>query len=81
MKDIGIFYGHWVNFTASWLFGIFFPFGYVVARKIWQPCFDKKNTYATDSRLNLPGADPAVVSYNAANSLLRFEMKKYFLPR
>jgi hypothetical protein len=30
MEDVGIFYGH---------FGVFFPFWYVVPRKIWQPCF------------------------------------------
>jgi hypothetical protein len=37
----GIFYGHLVYFVAIWcillLFGIFFPFWYVVPRKIWQP--------------------------------------------
>jgi hypothetical protein len=22
-----------------WSFGIFFPFWYIVTRKIWQPCF------------------------------------------
>jgi hypothetical protein len=48
MEDVGIFYGLLVYFTAIWYilwpFGIlvgywvyFLPFGYVVARKIWQP--------------------------------------------
>jgi hypothetical protein len=31
-----IFNGHLVHF---WSFGIFFPFGYVAPRKIWQPCY------------------------------------------
>jgi hypothetical protein len=50
MEDVGIFYGrlvyifyfHLVYFEAIWyilwLFGIFFPFWYVLTRKIWQPC-------------------------------------------
>jgi hypothetical protein len=29
------FIGIWYNF---WLFDVFFPFWYVVQRKIWQPC-------------------------------------------
>jgi hypothetical protein len=47
MEDIGIFYGHLVDFTGIWStlwpFGIFLvilyfsPFWYVVTRKIWQP--------------------------------------------
>jgi hypothetical protein len=48
MEDDGIFYGHLVQFTVFcyilWTFGIdrgnlayFFPFGYFVPRKIWQP--------------------------------------------
>jgi hypothetical protein len=54
MKDIGLFYGHLVYF---WPFGIFygylvhfmitwcfFPFWYVVPRKIWQPCSNRKET-------------------------------------
>jgi hypothetical protein len=47
--NVGIFYGHLVDFTAIWytyivvvwkiiwLFGIFFPFWYFVTIKIWQP--------------------------------------------
>jgi hypothetical protein len=39
---VGLFYGHLVYFVAFWsilwLFTIFFPFWYVVPRKIWQPC-------------------------------------------
>jgi hypothetical protein len=42
MEDAGIFYSHLVYFTAIWyilwLFGISFPFWYVVPRQIWQPC-------------------------------------------
>jgi hypothetical protein len=49
MKIAGIFYAHSVYFTAIenilWPFDIFcghlvyfFPFLYVVTRKIWQPC-------------------------------------------
>jgi hypothetical protein len=38
MKDVGIFYGHLMYFTAIWYilwqFGIFLP---VAPRKIWQP--------------------------------------------
>jgi hypothetical protein len=45
---MGKLYGHFVYFTSIWYilwpfgifcgtFGIFFPFWYVVARKIWQP--------------------------------------------
>jgi hypothetical protein len=41
MEDVSIFYGHLAYFTAIWYilwpFGIFFPFWYVVQRKIWQP--------------------------------------------
>jgi hypothetical protein len=41
MKIFGIFYGHLVYFVAVWyilwLFGMFYPFWYVVPRKIWQP--------------------------------------------
>jgi hypothetical protein len=47
MEDGGLFYGHLVYFTAIWHSGhqkfviviwyIFFPFWYVVQRKIWQP--------------------------------------------
>jgi hypothetical protein len=48
VRDVGIFYVHLVYFTAIchtlWTFDIFpgyleyfFPFWYVVARKIWQP--------------------------------------------
>jgi hypothetical protein len=47
-EDVGIFYDHFVYFTAKlyilWPFGTFFghlvhflPFWYVVPRKIWQP--------------------------------------------
>jgi hypothetical protein len=46
MEDVGIFYCHLVYFTVIWYilwlfgflwsFGIFFPFWYVVSRKIWQ---------------------------------------------
>jgi hypothetical protein len=35
LKLFGIFCDHLVYL---WLFGIFFPFWYVVQRKIWQPC-------------------------------------------
>jgi hypothetical protein len=42
MEDVGIFYGHFVYFTANWnhllSFGIFFPLWYNVPRKIWQHC-------------------------------------------
>jgi hypothetical protein len=48
MKDVGIFYVHWVYFTTIyyilWPFGTFYGylvyfsrFWYVVERKIWQP--------------------------------------------
>jgi hypothetical protein len=48
MENSGILYSHFVYFTAKWyilwLFGTFggylvyfFPFWYVVPRKIWQP--------------------------------------------
>jgi hypothetical protein len=56
MEDVGIFYGHLVYFTdiryILWPLVTFsgslvylFPFWYVVARKIWQPCsqIDVKN--------------------------------------
>jgi hypothetical protein len=36
LLQFGIFYGDLVNFFR--LFGIVFPFWFVVARKIWQPC-------------------------------------------
>jgi hypothetical protein len=40
---LGPIYGRLVYFEAIWyilwLFGIFFPFWYVVPRKIWHPCF------------------------------------------
>jgi hypothetical protein len=48
MEDVGIFYGHLVQFKVFcyilWTFGIvrgnlvyFVPFWYFVPRKIWQP--------------------------------------------
>jgi hypothetical protein len=50
MEDVGIFYGHLVNFTTIWytswtfgifcghcMVGIFSPFWYAVPIKIWQP--------------------------------------------
>jgi hypothetical protein len=45
MEDVGIFYGHYghlVYYVTLWQFygylcSIFFPFWYVVSRKIWQP--------------------------------------------
>jgi hypothetical protein len=48
MQHVGIFYRHLVHFTVFcyilWTFGTvrgnlvcFFPFGYFVPRKIWQP--------------------------------------------
>jgi hypothetical protein len=41
MEVVGLFDGDLVYFTniwyILWLFGIFFPFWYVVPRKIWQP--------------------------------------------
>jgi hypothetical protein len=51
MEDVGKFYVDFVNYPAIWHilwpFGIlyghlvyFYPFWYVVARKIWQPCFN-----------------------------------------
>jgi hypothetical protein len=49
-EDVGIFYVHLIFVPIlwpfvifmdisyiSWIFGIVFPFWYVVARKIWQP--------------------------------------------
>jgi hypothetical protein len=37
----GIFHSHWVYSMAIWyilrIFYLFFPFCYVVARKLWQP--------------------------------------------
>jgi hypothetical protein len=47
MEVVGILYIHLIYFAATlvyavwsilWLFGILFPFWYVVPRKIWQPC-------------------------------------------
>jgi hypothetical protein len=41
LLPFGIFYGHFVYFTAFWSsfwsFGIFFSFGMFGPRKIWQP--------------------------------------------
>jgi hypothetical protein len=38
MEDVGIFYDHLVYFTAIWfILWLFFPFWYVVARKIVNP--------------------------------------------
>jgi hypothetical protein len=48
MENVGICYGHLEHFTAIWYilwpFGnvvviwlYFFPFWYIVSRKIWQP--------------------------------------------
>jgi hypothetical protein len=51
MENGGTFYDHLVYFTIIWnvlwpfgtfyrhLVNFFFPFWYVVLRKIWQPCF------------------------------------------
>jgi hypothetical protein len=42
LLSFGIFYGHLVYFMVIWYtcwsFGIFFPFWYVLPRKIWQLC-------------------------------------------
>jgi hypothetical protein len=72
MEDVGTFYCHLVYFAAfgtfcvhlvhigmSWLFGIFFPFWYVVPRKIWQPCL----------KLNVIGCpDGAMVTATASGT-------------
>jgi hypothetical protein len=60
MEDDGILYRHLVNFTVLcyilWAFGIvrgnlvyFFPFWYIVPRKIWQPWFQCR--YKTNRQL------------------------------
>jgi hypothetical protein len=45
MEDVGIFYGHLVNFPAIWYIlwslGVFPPFWYIVLRKIWQTLLGK----------------------------------------
>jgi hypothetical protein len=42
LRPFGIYYSRLVYFIPIWyifwLFGIFFPFWYVLARNIWQPC-------------------------------------------
>jgi hypothetical protein len=41
MEEVRVFFGHLAYFTAIWYVGhfdIFFPFWYVLPRKIWQPC-------------------------------------------
>jgi hypothetical protein len=58
MEDVGILYVPLVKFTANrhflWLFGTFspppllvhfYPFWYLVPRKIWQPCSWLLHTY------------------------------------
>jgi hypothetical protein len=48
---IWLFYCHLVYFMAIWyilwpfgiIFGDFFPFWYVVPRKIWQPCWARES--------------------------------------
>jgi hypothetical protein len=49
---LGPIYGHLVYFVAIWylvwLIGIFFPFWYVVQRKIWQPCLKAANGTHTE---------------------------------
>jgi hypothetical protein len=51
MEHVGIFYGYLVYFVfiwyILWLFGIFFPFWYVVPRKIWQPWYEEGASSAT----------------------------------
>jgi hypothetical protein len=42
--DVGIFYWH---LSILRPFGIFFPFRYVLPRKIWQPCFGKDTSVGT----------------------------------
>jgi hypothetical protein len=42
----GLFYGHLVQFVVIWY--LFYPFWYVVLRKIWQPCAMGHNKRATD---------------------------------
>jgi hypothetical protein len=37
MEDVGIFYCHSVIWYTLWSFDIYFPFWYVLPRKIWQP--------------------------------------------
>jgi hypothetical protein len=74
MEDVGIFYGHLVNFPAIWnifyiyiwhmymaiwysssRFGTFYPFWYVVPRKIWQTLRRGRRSLKTrmDQHLNI----------------------------
>jgi hypothetical protein len=59
LLPFGIFYCHLVYFVATWgilwLFGIFFPFWYVLQSKIWQP-WTREPTFCTcfqSSRLEI----------------------------
>jgi hypothetical protein len=61
MEDVGIFYGHLVNIPANWhilwplpryirpRFGTFYPFWYIVRRRIWQPSSGLTNFTASFS--------------------------------
>jgi hypothetical protein len=74
MEDVGIFYVHLVNFLANWhfwwQFGTFchllvhfYPFWYLVPRKIWQPClslgFSESLVFCRKCRRFLARAPPA----------------------
>jgi hypothetical protein len=45
LLQFGILCGYLVYFVVIWsilwLFGVFFPFWYLVPRKIWQPCSER----------------------------------------
>jgi hypothetical protein len=40
-----------IHFVAFGIFGIFFPFWYVVPRKIWQPCWVGEELGVADQKI------------------------------
>jgi hypothetical protein len=71
MDDVGIFYGHVVYFVDNWYilwkirfilwsFDNFFPFWYVVPRKIWQPLFALKILTKISFKRRLISATPLI---------------------
>jgi hypothetical protein len=55
LRPIGKFYGHFGTFCGP--FGIFFPFWFIVPRKIWQPCLKAVTVAGQTNSAQLSGFD------------------------
>jgi hypothetical protein len=81
LRPFGTLYGHLAYFVANcyilWLFSMFFPFWYVVPRKIWQPW----SILRAPARASLQKISASInCNVELANCLLR-DFFSAFLPR